>query len=117
AVKVPPIYHRSITQVATVFPNCEITYRPASAVANKMSYIGNGIRSSPFSQTFTTFEEERTNWPVENEEEEILMFKQRTIESSSMYDKLQILLNDLSIWQPKNNGPGNNEISSTPPPT
>ncbi|CAG8650341.1 11792_t:CDS:2, partial [Cetraspora pellucida] len=58
AAKVPQIHHRSITQVSPVFPNCEITYRPASAVANKMSYIGNGIRSSPFSQTFTTFEEE-----------------------------------------------------------
>ncbi|CAG8532578.1 11151_t:CDS:10 [Dentiscutata erythropus] len=132
AVKMLSAHHRSVTQAITVFPNCEITYRPASAVANKMSYIGNGIRSSPFSQTFTTFEEERTNWPVENEEEEILMFKQRTIESSlfvincnfplirvrltkSIFDKFQILLNDLSIWQPKNNNSGNNEISSTPP--
>ncbi|RIB23489.1 hypothetical protein C2G38_843653 [Gigaspora rosea] len=132
AVKMQPAHHRSITQAITVFPNCEITYRPASTVANKMSYLGSSIRSSPFSQTFTTFEEERTNWPVENEEEEILMFKQRTIESSlfvincnfpfirvrltkSVYDKFQILLNDLSIWQPKNNDSGNNDIPSTPP--
>ena len=66
-----------------MFPNIEITYRPASTVKNKLPFIGSSIRSSPFSQTFTSFEgEDRSNWQAENEEEEILIFKQRTIESS-----------------------------------
>jgi hypothetical protein len=65
------------------FPNIEITYTPMSAVKSKLPFIGSNIRSSPFSQTFTSFEgEDHSHWPVENEEEEILMFKERTIESS-----------------------------------
>ncbi|CAG8442536.1 10645_t:CDS:10 [Acaulospora colombiana] len=77
--------------------------------------------------------EERANWPAENEEEEILMFKQRTIESSlfvihcnlplirarmtkSSFDTLQILLNDLSIWQPKRNSAASENFAPPPPP-
>lgn len=79
----PLTHHRSMAHISPMFPNVEITYRPASAVKSKLPFIGSNIRSSPFSQTFTSFEgEDRSNWPVENEEEEILMFKQRTIESS-----------------------------------
>ncbi|GBC00239.1 hypothetical protein RclHR1_00380007 [Rhizophagus clarus] len=116
----PSTHHRSMTHISPTFPNVEITYRPTSAVKSKLPFIGNNIRSSPFSQTFTSFEgEDRSGWLVENEEEEILMFKQRTIESSlfvincnfphtrvrltkSSFDILQILLNDLTLWQPKN---------------
>ncbi|CAG8497159.1 7566_t:CDS:10 [Diversispora eburnea] len=124
---------RTLTQNVPIFPNCEITYRPASAITNRTPYIGSGNRSTPFARTFSTFEgEERANWPVENEEEDILMFKQRTIESSlfvincnfptvrtrmtkSAYDTLQILLNDLAIWQPKNNSTSDKFTSSPPP--
>ncbi|CAG8678760.1 15250_t:CDS:10, partial [Funneliformis mosseae] len=118
-----------MTHISQMYPNVEITYRPASAVKNKLSFIGGNIRSSPFSQTFTSFEgEDRSNWPAENEEEEILIFKQRTIESSlfvincsfpltrvrvtkSSFDILQILLNDLVLWQPKNNSAANEQVN------
>ncbi|RIA97429.1 hypothetical protein C1645_280628 [Glomus cerebriforme] len=116
---IPLPHHRSMAHISPMFPNVEITYRPASTVKSKLPFIGSNVRSSPFSQTFTSFEgDDRSSWPVENEEEEILMFKQRTIESSlfvincnfpyarvrmtkSSYDILQILLNDLTLWQPK----------------
>ncbi|CAI2167831.1 9475_t:CDS:10 [Funneliformis geosporum] len=118
---------RSMTHISPMYPNFEITYRPPRAIKNKLSFIGSNIRSSPFSQTFTSFEgEDRSNWPAENEEEEILIFKQRTIESSlfvincsfpltrvrvtkSSFDVLQILLNDLVLWQPKNSGAANEQ--------
>ncbi|CAG8714218.1 13350_t:CDS:2, partial [Funneliformis caledonium] len=118
-----------MTHISQMYPNVEITYRPASAVKNKLPFIGGNIRSSPFSQTFTSFEgEDRSNWPAENEEEEILIFKQRTIESSlfvincsfpltrvrvtkSSFDILQILLNDLVLWQPKNNSAANEQVN------
>ncbi|CAB4397789.1 unnamed protein product [Rhizophagus irregularis] len=116
----PSTHHRSMAHISPMFPNVEITYRPTSAVKSKLPFIGGNVRSSPFSQTFSSFEgEDRSSWPVENEEEEILMFKQRTIESSlfvincnfphtrvrltkSSFDILQIMLNDLTLWQPKN---------------
>lgn len=79
----PSTHHRSMAHISPMFPNVEITYRPTSAVKSKLPFIGGNVRSSPFSQTFSSFEgEDRSSWPVENEEEEILMFKQRTIESS-----------------------------------
>ncbi|CAG8437791.1 15278_t:CDS:10 [Acaulospora morrowiae] len=126
--------HRSMIHSVPIFPNCEITYRPTSSITNRISYAGGGARPSPFSRTFSTFEgEERANWPAENEEEEVLMFKQRTIESSmfvihcnfplvrirmtkSSYDTLQILLNDLSVWQPKSSSITSENFGSRPPP-
>ncbi|KAG9306596.1 hypothetical protein G9A89_004793 [Geosiphon pyriformis] len=123
-------YPRSLAPITSGSPNVEVTYRPVGAVTSRLSFVGNGSHSSPFSQTFAYFEgEERVNWPMENEEEEILMFKQRTIENSlfvfncyfpmtrvriakTSYDALQILLNDLALWQPKFTTPNKADLAT-----
>ncbi|CAG8459179.1 6978_t:CDS:10 [Ambispora leptoticha] len=114
-----PTSHQRTLPPPNCIPNVELTFRQANTMANQLFYEGSGFPASPFSQTYASYEggEERVNWPMENEEEDILRFKQRTIESSlfvlncyfpvtrvriskSLYDTLQILLNDLSLWQP-----------------
>ena len=61
-----------------------ITYRPVSSLTSKLKPNGAFPSTPPFSKTFASFEgEERVNWrPAESEEEEMLNFKHRTIESS-----------------------------------
>ncbi|CAG8460243.1 5160_t:CDS:10 [Ambispora gerdemannii] len=113
----PTSRQHTLKSTPNSIPNVELTYRPD--VADQLFFEGSGFPISPFSQAHASYEgsEERVNWPMENEEEDILRFKHRTIESSlfvlncsfpviririskSLYDALQILLNDLSLWQP-----------------
>ncbi|CAG8498680.1 19084_t:CDS:10 [Rhizophagus irregularis] len=79
----PSTHHRSMAHISPMFPNVEITYRPTSAVKSKLPFIGGNVRSSPFSQTFSSFEgEDRSSWPVENEEEEILIVDANDFDSN-----------------------------------
>ncbi|CAJ0907099.1 16058_t:CDS:10 [Entrophospora sp. SA101] len=122
----PSIQPLNHNQSAKTLLNVEISYRPTSEITSRLTFISSGIRS-PFSQTFTSFEgEDRATWPTENEEEEILMFKQRIIESSdpkwtgdlieflqepemltsieipSQFTKLSVIVRDCSIiYQPE----------------
>ncbi|CAG8485963.1 5701_t:CDS:10 [Paraglomus brasilianum] len=123
--------HQSLTPTAP--PNILITYRPVSSVTSQLKHNGGTFPSTPFSKTFTLFEGgERVNWPAESEEEEMLMFKHRTIESSifvfncffpltrahitkQSYDTLLFLLNDMSVWQQNIGQMGNDNVSSPTP--
>lgn len=94
----PSLQSLNHNQSAKTLLNVEISYRPTSEITSRLTFISSGIRS-PFSQTFTSFEgEDRANWPIENEEEEILMFKQRIIESSVSKNQLFIYLGNHLLY-------------------
>ncbi|RUS31489.1 hypothetical protein BC938DRAFT_477711 [Jimgerdemannia flammicorona] len=129
---------RNSSTASKSLPNIEITFRPSVTTAPKISSFDSvasggassapgGIAASttttasstPFPQLFATVEsDQNVRSPAEDEEEEILAFKERTIATSLFvadchfpitrihltkraWDTIQIIQNDLQIWQPR----------------
>ncbi|KAI8333041.1 hypothetical protein BC941DRAFT_516431 [Chlamydoabsidia padenii] len=120
--------HDSISSVS-LSPSMEITLRssmsdiPHPPSSARPGYFGTGsdIPSNLFehlSRNETFHSEEKIHVPVEDQAESAMVFKQRTMETSffvinchlpttymtltkQKWDKVQIIQNDLLLWQPK----------------
>lgn len=97
-------------------PNVEITSKPIESIVASTPFFGAGrSRMGPTINAFNIYEGEENVHNVVNEEEELLIFQQRTIETSQLvvncqfplvaahlekevFDTLQLRANDLQTW-------------------
>ncbi|KAF9288920.1 autophagy- protein 2 [Mortierella antarctica] len=83
----------------SLVPNIEITSRPAKSLpVHYQKPSKSGFPRVPAINAFAILENDENVHNPADEEEELLAFKQRTIETSRILDAFQLRANDLSTW-------------------